>query len=123
MKRELKNLLKGSGYKSHKYGAIRTKCNLGHSHPSKAEAVHCWCLQAQMNGNTIRGLQYEKAFPLVMNGKLIGTHKPDFYYLKDINGVEVAHVDEVKGVLTADFKLKAKMFQSLYPLVIYRIVK
>lgn len=125
------------GHKRHKYGAVRTYCKLGHGHPSKAEAMHCWTLQAQINTNVIKDLEYEKKYELVFNGKLIGVHRPDFTYKRPIriliptsrdgfvstttDSFKIC-VDEVKGFKTADWILKSKLFVVLYPDIEYRVV-
>lgn len=120
-KNDLKKLI---GHKPHKYGAKRTICNLGHSHPSKAEAMHCWALSAQLKANTIRDLEYEKTYELKVNGILVATHKPDFIYLcLSKCGIWKICVDEVKGFKTADWILKSKLFQALYPNIKYRVVE
>ena len=43
----------------------------------------------------------------------------DFEYREDGQGV----VEDVKGVKTAVFKLKYKMFRRLYPLLVFRLVE
>lgn len=116
-RKELEKLI---GHKSHKFGAVRQVCNLGHSHPSKAEATHCWALQAQLKGNLISSLKYEQAFELKVNNILICVHRPDFSYIR-IKDKSFC-VDEVKGFQTPDWKIKSKLFQALYPDIIYRVV-
>lgn len=132
-KKELEKLI---GHKRHKYGAIKQDCNLGHSHPSRSEAMHCWALQTQMKANLIMYLKYEPTFELKVNKICICVHKPDFSYLRVIgvsgptckqvllfNGAYVVScVDEVKGVKTPDWKLKSKLFQALYPDIEYRVL-
>ncbi len=121
--------------KPHKFGALRVTCRLGHSHPSKAEAKHCWVLQAQLESNIIKDLEYEKSYDLKCSGKLICVHRPDFTFKqrvfnKEITGPRsctqtshwVTHVDEVKGVKTPDWIIKSKLFQAQYPEIVYRVV-
>jgi|GEM_PF-2937851 hypothetical protein len=135
-KNELKKLV---GHKRHKYGAVRVTCKLGHQHPSKAEAMHCWALQAKINHGTIRDLEYEKPYDLIVNGKKVGVHKPDFTFkaptfkltstgpmsaVSQINWDNpIICVDEVKGFRTKDWIFRSKMFQALYPEVEYRVVE
>lgn len=131
-----KDLEKLTGHKrAHKYGAKATTCNLGHQHPSKSEATHCWALQAQQKGNVndplVVDLEYEKPYRLEVNGRLITVHKPDFTYKRyavaKVDGKNLVVctqcVDEVKGFKTADWIIKSKLFQALYPEIEYRVVE
>lgn len=115
-----KDLEKLIGHKSHKFGAIRTVCSLGHSHPSKAEAMHCWSKCVEMKANLVSSLEYEKKYSLVVNGIFICNHLPDFTYIR-VKDNKLC-VDEVKGFQTSDWKLKSKLFQALYPHIEYRVV-
>lgn len=47
------------------------------------------------------------------------TYTPDFVYVQD--GKQIA--EDVKGMVTDAFRLKAKMFRSRYPKFILRLVK
>ena len=124
--------------KKHKYGAIRVTCRLGHRHPSKAEAMHCWALQCEINQGSIKDLEYEKGYELKVGGRVVGTHYPDFTFKRPILGLTptgpqsyVASntgqfkvcVDEVKGFKTADWIMKSKMFCALYPHIEYRVIE
>ena len=125
--------------KKHKYGAVRVTCRLGHRHPSKAEAMHCWALQCQVRQGLIRDLEYEKSYDLIMCGKKIGVHRPDFTFKRPTfkltsTGLMSAVsqitwddpricVDEIKGFKTADWIMKSKMFCALYPHIEYRVIE
>lgn len=129
------------GHKRHKYSAVRVTCRLGHRHPSKAEAMHCWDLQAQIKQGVIRDLEYERPFDLKVNGELVCRHYPDFTFKRPkfkytptgpLGNGTVAEtdwdnaslcVDEVKGFKTADWVLKSKLFQVLYPDIEYRVLE
>lgn len=134
-KTELEKLVGHKRQKPHKFGAIRVKCRLGHNHPSKAEAQHCWALQAQLNIGQVKDLEYEKPYDLKCAGKLICVHKPDFTFKMRVFHQEptgpqsctqtsewVTHVDEVKGFRTPDWVIKSKLFQAQYPDIIYRVI-
>lgn len=121
--------------KRHKFGAIRVKCRWGHSHPSKAEAWHCWSLHAEMDSHQIKDLEYEKSYDLKCNGVIICTHRPDFTYKRCVivhsptgpNSLVATSdwpvcVDEVKGFKTPDWVIKSKLFQAQYPDIIYRVI-
>lgn len=133
-----KDLEKLIGHKRHKFGAVAVKCRLGHNHPSKAEAMHCWSLQAQKNQGLIMDIEYEKPYDLIVHGVKVGTHKPDFSFKRPVHihtptgrNAFVATtsdqfkicVDEVKGFSTADWIFKSKLFQALYPDIEYRVIK
>lgn len=47
------------------------------------------------------------------------TYTPDFVYIQD--GKQIA--EDVKGMITDAFRLKAKMFRAKYPKYILRLVK
>lgn len=91
-----------------------------------------------MRQGLIKDLEYEKSYDLVVSGKLVGTHRPDFTYKMPIRiltptGVHSyaattsdqfkVCVDEVKGFATADWKFKSKLFLTLYPNIEYRVIK
>jgi hypothetical protein len=128
------------GQKTHKYHARATTCRLGHHHPSLAEAKHCWCLQAQMqatpsDGPMIKELEYEKSYDLIVCGKLVGRHKPDFTYKRQVSEYTrtgqmsfvatskwITCVDEVKGFKTKDWVFRSKIFKACYPEIEYRVI-
>lgn len=137
-KKELAALVGYKRDKPHKYGAESQICNLGHRHPSKAEAMHCWSLQAQRKQGLIKDLEYEKPYDLIVEGVKVGTHKPDFTFKRPVRILTpTAHnafvgttsdqfkvcVDEVKGFMTADWIFRSKLFQTLYPDIEYRVIK
>lgn len=125
--------------KTHKFGAKSLVCRLGHRHPSRVEAAHCWSLQAQMKANQVRDLEYEKPYELQVNGILIAVHKPDFTFKRPsiVSNRTGAHstaqeitwdvpiicVDEVKGFKTPDWVLKQKLFKAIYPYIQYRVIE
>lgn len=104
----------------HKYNAKRSKCNLGHSHPSMLECRYCNQLQMLQKAKAIHSFEYAKRYELKVNGKVIGFHKPDFTIIKN-NGEVECH--ETKGVLTSDFMLRKKLFEAVYPDIKYIIIK
>ena len=57
----------------------------------------------------------------IWHGKKIRpiTYTADFMYLEDDNTI----VEDVKGIQTQLFRVKAKMFKKLYPELDFRIVK
>ncbi len=95
----------------HKFGATRTQCQSGHSHPSKAEAYRCDQLHILQRAGQICGLEREPSFPIAINGVKICTYKADFAYWDD--GTRV--IEDVKGHATPIYKLKKKLVEASYP--------
>ena len=67
----------------------------------------CW-LAAQ---KVIFDLAVHQSFELIVNGQKICKYESDFSYT--YNGQSI--VEDVKGVETPAFKIKAKLFRALYP--------
>lgn len=61
----------------------------------------------------ISNLEVHPRRPLVVNGKTVGHFRPDFIYLEPGRGVVV---EDVKGQrrMTADFTLRAALFEAIY---------
>ena len=93
-----------------KYRAIKTVGADGRTYDSKLEAKRASELQLMEKAGEIKDLSYQNAFPLVVNGALICKYICDFSYRKDGKFV----VEDVKGVKTSIFNLKAKLFKALY---------
>jgi len=103
-----------------KFRNIPQKCQLNHSHPSKGEKIRCDVLHLAMKSKDCLydAIEYEVSYPMMVNGIKICTHKPDFtLHMKDGSIV----IDEFKGVRTATFNLKLKLFKALYPKIEYRL--
>lgn len=95
--------------KRSKYGAIKTTID-GIRFDSKAEATR-WCdLQNLQRGGKITHLARQIPFQIKSNGNLICNYIADFTYVE--NGSYV--VEDVKGIITRDFALKAKLFEAQY---------
>jgi hypothetical protein len=73
-------------------------------------------LRMEMDG-TIGGLRTEVPFDLVVNNKKICTYRADFVYaVLDERGERRREVvEDVKGMITPEFRLKAKLFAALMP--------
>lgn len=102
--------------KRSKYGAIKTTVD-GITFDSKAEATR-WCdLQNLQRGGKITHLARQIHFQIKSNDKLICNYIADFTYVENGNYV----VEDVKGIITRDFRLKAKLFKAQYgyPITIY----
>lgn len=67
----------------------------------------------------IKGLMVHPRFIIWQHGKDKIVYEADFIYYE--NGKQVT--EDVKGVETPVFKLKAKMFRAMFPEMDFRIVK
>ena len=94
-----------------KYSAVRTEID-GYIFDSKREAARYQDLRLLERVGYLTNLELQPKFPLVVNGKKVCTYQADFRYLtKDGKTV----IEDVKGVRTAVYSLKAKLFHALYP--------
>lgn len=103
------------GYK--KYRAVKVDVD-GVTFDSKREAERYLELKQMVKNGQISGLELQPAFELQQGfinskGKKVRPiiYKADFLYL-DQDGTII--VEDVKGMETADFKLKRKMFDYKY---------
>jgi hypothetical protein len=103
-----------------KYHAQRTVCHLGHYHPSKLESGYCDILSLQVNSGDIKEFIYQKSYDLIVNGKLICKHKPDFTVTYPDGHIEV---HETKGVETMDYVIRRKLFEATIPDIPYIVIK
>ena len=95
-----------------KYGAQRTECGSGHSHPSKAEAKRCGQLTMLVRCKLISELEQQPKFPCIIGGVKVCTYIADFSY-RDGTGVLI--IEDVKGQPTPVYRLKKKLVEALYP--------
>ena len=107
-------------YRHHKYNARRTICNLAHYHPSRLEAHHCDKLLLLKKAGEIQDFIYQKSYDLVVNGKTICKHKPDFTVTRKDGLIEV---HETKGIETMDWHLRRNLFEACYPRIPYLVFK
>lgn len=77
---------------------------------SKLEAKRYLELKQLLNLGVIKNLVTHKKFPLVVNDITIGSYEADFVYEKD--GVEI--IEDTKGVLTKEYRLKKKLMKAIY---------
>lgn len=94
-----------------KYGAIKTEVD-GITFASKKEARRYSQLRLLERVGEITDLKLQPRFPLTLNGIKVCTYVADFQY-RDLGTDEVV-VEDVKGVRTALYKLKAKFFSALH---------
>lgn len=84
--------------KGSKYGAKRSRCIQGHSHPSKGEAGRCNELHACQACGLIRDLKVNPSVTVVKGFK----YKADFSYTELIHGRHI--VEDFKGAETQRFR-------------------
>lgn len=95
--------------RKNKYGAIKTTLD-GMKFDSLGEAKHYSDLKIRLLAKEITDLKTQVKFPLNSGGKHICDYIADFTYYE--NGTLV--VDDYKGVSTAVFRIKAKLFEAIY---------
>jgi len=72
-----------------------------------------------VDNKTIKGFEIQKKFSMDVNGKHICNHFVDFWVERP-DGTFEAH--ETKGMKTATWRIKYKLFLALYPGIEYIIV-
>lgn len=95
-----------------KYGNTPNRCREGVMHQSKAEARRCDELHILQAGGEISGLvaHPQPSYPLVVAGTKVTVYRGDFEYT-DRDGTLVT--EDVKGMRTDVYQLKAKLFAAL----------
>lgn len=84
---------------------------------SQAEAARYRVLRLLEQAGEIRDLEVQPRFPLVVDGVKVGTYVGDFAYWRGDERV----VEDVKGVRTPLYLVKAKLFSVLYGIEIVEI--
>lgn len=97
----------------------------GHWCASEAEAERARQLIAMRDAGRIDALQFQPRFKLSVNGQLICHFRPDFQYdvVTDRGAVLRTVVEEVKGVVFADYVLRMKLFVALHPELPFVLIK
>lgn len=93
-----------------KFGAKRTKVD-GLNFDSKGEAGRFFDLKLMESAGEISDLRRQVPFQLEAHGKPITVYRADYTY-KEPPGAFI--VEDYKGMLTPEFKLKAKLFEAQY---------
>ena len=94
-----------------KYKNIRTR-----GFASKREAQRFDDLRLLEMAGEITDLKVQPGFRLEVNGDLICTYKADFSY-RDRQGLSIT--EDVKGVKTPAYRLKAKLMKAIYGIEIF----
>ena len=114
---------------THKYNACKTEID-GILFDSKREAQRYTELKLLERAGEISALRVQPKY-LILDSFMYRGHKiRETYYIADfeyrgkiIDGAYEIITEDVKGVKTAAFMLKQKMFKKLYPWIDFRIVK
>ena len=106
--------------KRSKYFSKTARCLQGHLHHSRLEAGYCNQLEVARKAKLIKSFETQKMFRLVVNGKTICQHTPDFLVTL-LDGRQEVH--ETKGMALPVWRLKMKLFKALYPEIPYRVIK
>lgn len=101
-----------------KYGAIPTEVD-GVVFASKAEARRYGELKLMAAAGEIADLELQPKFSLVVNGVKVGAYVGDFRYVDARSGAVT--IEDVKGVRTPVFRLKAKLVKAIYGIDITEI--
>lgn len=109
-----------SRVRRNKFKAVRVTVG-GIKFHSKAEARRYLQLKRAEDSNVIWNLELQPKFKLVVNDSHVCTYIADFSFRA--KGVDSLIVEDVKGVETDVFRLKAKLFRALFPQHAFYLVK
>ncbi len=94
-----------------KYRAIRTEVD-GIVFASKKEAARYSELKMLERSGYLKSIVLQPRYPLFCDGVKVCTYVADFGYMTKDNKLVI---EDVKGMKTAMYRLKAKMFHANYP--------
>lgn len=86
---------------------------------SKREAKRYHDLKMMERGGEIVGLELQPKYPLIVNKHKLGAYYGDFRYRDTATGDLI--VEDVKGVRTPLYRLKAKLVKALYGVEIVEV--
>ena len=102
--------------RKNKFNAKKTEVD-GIEFDSKAEAKRYTELKLLEKANVISDLRLQPKFDCVVNGKKICTYRADFDYYEADKYV----CEDVKGFKTPVYRLKKKLVEALYEVIIIEI--
>jgi len=105
-------------YRSSKFGNIPTRID-GRLFHSKIEAARYSELKALQAGGIITDLECQPKFSLDVDGCHVCTYVGDFKYTDSESGRLV--VEDVKGVLTREYQIKAKLMLAIHGIEVQEI--
>jgi len=88
---------------------------------SEAEATRYEQLIELQQAGDIIELKCQVAFPIQVKGIHIANYLADFRYCKVKNGKRTILIEDVKGMLTPEYKLKKKLVEALHQIKILEI--
>ena len=103
-----------------KYRNVPTRID-GIRFASKAEARRYQHLKLVQAAGRIHNLRLQPRYPIMVKGALVCTYVADFSYSEIPSGRYV--VEDVKGVRTAIYRLKAKLMQAANGITITEVGK
>ena len=104
-----------------KYRSTRVVID-GLTFDSKAEAARWLQLVEMQDKGTISELERQVPYPCMVHGTLITTYRADFRYR--INPGRLGQrtlIEDVKGPITAEYRIKKKLVQALHPIEIIEL--
>ena len=102
-----------------KYKNITCKCVQGHIHDSRGEAKYCTELLYQVKSKDIQSFQIQRKYPLIIDRKSYGYMRVDFEVITKEGKKEIR---EYKGMSTAAWRIKVKLFRAIYPDIPYIVI-
>lgn len=105
--------MRGRGWS--KFRSVKTVVD-GITFDSKLEARRWNELRMLESSGAITALQRQVPFEMTVNGHSICTYRADFVYTLTETGERI--VEDAKGVMTPEFRLKAKLMEACYGIVI-----
>lgn len=104
-----------------KFGNIPVSALGGIYFKSKRERDHALWLESERQAGRVTKWVYEKGYDLIVNGKLICMHLPDFTVWFP-NGKTEIHEVKCSATMTRDWSIKRKLFEVLYPELEYLVI-
>ncbi len=82
-----------------------------HWHASQREMRRCAELQYRVMAGEIRDLTQQPRYPMIVNGVKVCTYIADFRYIDSQGRL---WVEDAKGFLTPEYKLKKKLMKAVH---------
>jgi hypothetical protein len=101
-----------------KYHAIKTEVD-GFVFASRREANRYSELKLMEYAGEIKNLELQPKYPCLVNGVLVCTYIADFRYTATKRGNQV--VEDAKGVKTPLYRVKKKLTEALYNVLIIEV--
>lgn len=116
---------KHGGFKKSKLGKYNNRGYRldGHFFHSEAEANRYMQLKVLVTAGKIDRLERQVSYPIHIDGFLICTYVADFrYYVRGADGsIEAIVVEDVKGLETAEYKIKKKLTEAKHKIKIMEL--